>query len=887
MGNLIYRRVFADPAALRLMLAGRKPDVDDIKRRVFVMERQSDHRRPDHFYKGYLEHRVGKARNFVDLINVTLGGIGDHHLEWTRGRAAVKLQEFEHWQHGLPFFSPLAVAVHWLRRHLPESARSTVAARRRELEASLLYSALLSPVLPGPEELIRRDGLNEMHMHLTGSTELDIVWIDAVQRPEVYRDELEKAFASAHMFKELYDQIDLGLDAAEIHYRLAVARNVRWSITRRLLGRSLAKVQFEGGRTEELTSSRSYHRARHRVEGLRPDNELTDWSSNSETLNACLTTTLIPPPGFSIACHPVEGLYSENELAGVTPLHKEALWLWHCFDALEQLPADDAEDIALGLYFSFLTLTLVARLTVQQVDEFGFDQFQKYTLAGAREPVEAHYAARFRQLGVSNDGDHDHLEGRFSPKETVGKNADLLESIVHGYLDYRGCGRAKLFRAMASIVPACLTGGSCSCRHGRIPRMKLGLVAHFIKKEDKPLDKVRRWSHACRHQELRTDLETRGHAFLGLMQRSPAARHFITGIDAAANELHAPPETFAPLFRMVRRARLPHASYHAGEDFRHLVSGIRAVVEAVEFLDLRNGDRVGHATALGIDPALWLEEIGPRLMLKVEDALDDAVFAYHRLSKSAAHIEAALRLEALIGELQLRIYRRHVPIPLLVEEWRMRTLDARLATMPEVTLITRGEVDDAAKMAQQAPAAFDRLCRATLSRGRRAEITALKEAFVRAPQAFRLFQERHLLETRRRGAEIIEVRISDYDERALHALQMDAISLLNSRNVIIETLPTSNVRISYYDSYKQHHLFRWLGVAQRPSLPDTVVPTVCVGSDDTGIFSTSLRNEYAHIYLTLVDSFGLSADQAMTYLEQLNRNGRVYRFHESMPAANI
>ena len=82
---------------------------------------------------------------------------------------------------------------------------------------------------------------------------------------------------------------------------------------------------------------------------------------------------------------------------------------------------------------------------------------------------------------------------------------------------------------------------------------------------------------------------------------SPFAK-YIVGIDAAASEFDAPPEVFAPAFRYLKRNGFKHFTYHAGEDFYHLLGGLRCIYEAVDFLNLSYGDRIGHATAAGISP---------------------------------------------------------------------------------------------------------------------------------------------------------------------------------------------------------------------------------------------------------------------------------------------
>jgi hypothetical protein len=106
-------------------------------------------------------------------------------------------------------------------------------------------------------------------------------------------------------------------------------------------------------------------------------------------------------------------------------------------------------------------------------------------------------------------------------------------------------------------------------------------------------------------------------------------------------------------------------------------------------------------------------------------------------------------------------------------------------------------------------------------------------------------------------------------------MQNEVLGEMHERKVIIETLPTSNVRISVYTKLAQHHLFRWLGLTDlRPPVPVTVV----VGSDDPGIFSTNLRNEYAHILWELDALCDGTALVAEDVLARLARNGKTYRF---------
>ena len=88
--------------------------------------------------------------------------------------------------------------------------------------------------------------------------------------------------------------------------------------------------------------------------------------------------------------------------------------------------------------------------------------------------------------------------------------------------------------------------------------------------------------------------------------------------------------------------------------------------------------------------------------------------------------------------------------------------------------------------------------------------------------------------------ELSEVRTTKLEEAPLLEIQDLIPGNFNDAGVAIQTVPSSNVRISIYHNLSEHHMFRWLGLTGEPLRNR---PVVCVGSDDTGIFSTSPRNE--------------------------------------------
>lgn len=832
MSALIYQRAFCDTFGLRILAEGRVPEIADVKRRIFVAERRSDTGRPDHFYKNYLDERLQDVTGLHQLPGVVLSKLAERFITRVGDRLHIRTEAFADWQELLPRISPLAVIVAFLvdEERGPRFGQDP----RRWLAREIGDTALLCPRQPELEHLIERDGLNELHMHLNGSTELDILWSDAVRFPDRYLYELEDARAKACVSTgELYDQIELGLSPFEYYRRLRSARRIR----------HLAAALL-----------------RSRIAGAEDPVSLPQLLAAMDTRRRDSTCPVVA--GLALGQAPISQIHRGPP---APPLIEEAAFLYILLQGL-RLPGGPDRRLGLALYFNLLVQTQLAQIAVQQTDQIGFDQFQKFTDIGVRERLERGYEARFRQLnGAAPHRTLRHVEGRLAPKNDVASLLELIGRIVDGWLGFRGCPRRKNALGLAGAAPGCLTANcpsSCRGASGR-PDAELALVLHFIKKRSPRLGGQQ---PQALDMALRADLRVQAQVVREVVERSGFVRQILRGIDAASNELHAPPEAFAPTFRYLRRHGLQHATFHVGEDFVHLVSGIRACAEAKAVLPLGPGDRMGHATALGISPELWISRMGKKLMIGVGEHLDNLVYAHARLSAQAKTATEAQRLESEIALLSARIYGVPQPPALLYNAWMLRTLD-----ILEVLELERGTANtsDTEVLANAAAAKARSLNTPT----RRVEVQRIATAAQDHPHAYQLFRHRH------RNSKLITARI-EIDAAwlpvsALTALQADVLDDLARTGVAIETLPTSNVRISFYERLDEHHLFRWLNLTG--NVFDSM-PAICVGSDDAGIFATSLRNEYAAIHDVLRRQLSRRPEEAMSIIERLNRNGAAWRF---------
>lgn len=494
--------------------------------------------------------------------------------------------------------------------------------------------------------------------------------------------------------------------------------------------------------------------------------------------------------------HPYKTILGED----ASPLILESLFYMRIFDYLSANPNDDS--IAGAFHYYLLILGLCNRLLVQQQSAFGFDQFQKYTLNNIRDFSEqTTYNQRFSQLAGNDLMNINHIEGRFSPKNDINGNISIIDKIATGF------SALELRQTHAGVHPSTLS-----------------LIAHFIKKKDSP-DAI------VRFHNLRTELNQKTAALIALLNTKGRHARMIKGVDAAANELYTPPYVFAASFGRLRQCGVQHFTFHAGEDYFHILTGLRSIYEAIDFLDMQPGDRIGHATAAGVDVDLWRANIGEKMLMRREEYMDDLVFAYYLITeckeKSLEHLlpNISLKVEKYASE----IYPSSYGISDLIAAWKMRKTD---------------------------PFADDKSGNQT-------------------PRAAEIYQYYLSQEVRMKGQEIISIDTYDiFSGPDIIRLQQLLLENMHQKQIVIETLPTSNVIIGQHHGFETYHLYNWY----KWSKEGLKMPAIVVGCDDAGIFATNIYNEYCHIYCMLTFDKGISHHEAITYIERLVHNAKVYAF---------
>lgn len=784
-----------DKASLRDYSQGKLVSLGDVKRRLLLLERSENNSIPDHYYRLNQEQSFGKIESLSEVFTEGLADLSAKYLEMSGNRIYVKQCMQTQWQELITYIPPLILQAAFLHHSVP-----IVTIEHKEILEyystyilpNFRFTALPHPYVPQLEHYISHsNGLHDLHMHLNGSTEIDLVWQDLLFNPDKAQNSLSSNEDNEKV-KEQSEQEGLLECGMSLFEMLKSARQIRETIFNTMFP------------CDEKDSSPD----------LKSDN-------NHKSIQDLLQELLYETRDASIY-HPFIYLFSESNKKPETWMPLEALMYVLTLRYLQEKPKECMASI---FHFYLLIQGVANRMLVQQTHQFGFEQFQKVTLNDLRGNSEREYHVRFLQLHGNDYRNIRYIEGRFSPKKTQTENESLLHSINEGW--------EKLVRKLERqrIV-----------KNDNLPT--LNLIAHFIKEKDKDPDKY------IRHKKLRTSIRDKASVLGYMLDNKSSYVKNLVAVDAASSEFDTPPEVFAPTFRFLRCNGVKHFTYHAGEDFFHIISGLRAIYEAVEFCDLRNGDRIGHATAMGVSTVLWKNCIGEKILIRQGEYMDDLVFAYHLITSSKTYTltKYLAALESKIYELSYKIYGKSYPLSIIVESWLLRKF------CPVQLSALYRENDQSIDFYNE---------------------EGLRNVVENKKEAIELLERYHCSDNKTKYDEIIEVEIEEiFDLSELELLQKCMLKYLHDKEIVIETLPTSNIRIGMHRNYTTYHLWNWMKWRKEGNS----IPPIVIGTDDAGIFATNIYNEFANIYCHLTCERDMGHVETMQFLEELDKNGQIYKF---------
>lgn len=443
-------------------------------------------------------------------------------------------------------------------------------------------------------------------------------------------------------------------------------------------------------------------------------------------------------------------------------------------------------------------------------------------------------------------------------------------------------------------------------------------VCHFIKEADRDIGKSF-YEDRCRHYRKRQEIREQAEALLEFRRQAGDFAERLRGIDASSEEIGCRPEVFAQAFRFLKgmsvkqpdcidgvARRLPDLciTYHVGEDFLDILDGLRAIDEAVSFLNMRCGDRLGHALALGVSVEDWYHSKSGYVLIPQMDYLDNLVWLYSKIRKfQLAGFEDTLRyIEKRYDE-----YFRSIYLNNMDSSEMERVAESAASYYAKQGASNHYGSDryyfsintyyDSWKLRGDNPEYFTNgYFKLEPSLGVEWNEYGINKAFPENyrirynPETAYLFYTYHYNQkVKEEGNRRKEIKVNPCIIKAAQEVQRRMQSVIAHKGIGIETNPSSNLLIGTFKRYDLHPILNWynMGLVSDPEEASSCPQLqVSINTDDQGVFATYIENEYAYLALALEkqkDQKGKPKyNRTMIYqwLDNIRRMGLVQNFED-------
>lgn len=385
----------------------------------------------------------------------------------------------------------------------------------------------------------------------------------------------------------------------------------------------------------------------------------------------------------------------------------------------------------------------------------------------------------------------------------------------------------------------------------------LRVVVHFIKKKE-----LKDGDKSYRHYTLRHSLHKQMGEVIHSAQQNPYAKEqnvpILVGIDAAGAELNCRPEVFAPYFRWARVKGLANMTYHAGEDFYDVIDGLRTIDETMLFMEYQRGCRIGHGLALGVNTINYYSNRHYLAIMPRQYMLDNCVWLANKAKQCG--ITLSQGMQQFIGDTTHK---------LLSEIGYGETTDLYYYWQ---SMLLRGDA-----VMEDEPLTFPAFRLASKCND---SLCVQARSYKQAIELHERYETDHII--RERGAKPCEFKYPRSMCDDVFQLQEAMMKEVEERGVYIECNPSSNLKIGPFERYEDLAITRFLGVKE----PCKHHINVSINTDDRGVFSTSIHNEYSLIAIALIKARDEKGERIYTdgevysYIDKIIQNGQNQRFDE-------
>lgn len=468
------------------------------------------------------------------------------------------------------------------------------------------------------------------------------------------------------------------------------------------------------------------------------------------------------------------------------------------------------------------------------------------------------------RVGFKNFANYEELKSKFILKKFYPL---LYKAAIDGFIDYK-----KNRYIEARIVPKESVDEIEKSLHdiynslNEENKAKCSIIFHFIKRRDESYKNYK----PIRHNELRQEVKRKAFAIYNFRLKNENKDSLVgrvVGIDAANSEIYARPEVFAQAFRFLRghevfstehnRPNDLNITYHVGEDFLDVADGLRAVEEAMIFLGLENGDRLGHALALGTDVRKYYEKRYNTICETKQVLLDNFAWLHHKCIRLKGSVSLRGFLETMFHKYFRALYdekffEKSSRITRMFSEPDFDWVQFDDVETYYLSWLLRGNSPTFGKDFDYYDEMPDGIEKQWIYAGLNHH--AGVELASRNSNARQLYDMYHARTFADKSQAVDSFTIpkgyrDDFDE-LLEMIQEQLLCKIERKHIAIECNPSSNYKIGEMERYDQHPILRFFNYGlDTPYKPHNIA--VSINTDDQGVFSTSLEREYSLMALAM------------------------------------
>lgn len=689
-------------------------------------------------------------------------------------------------------------------------------------------------------------GVAENHMHLKGSApHFQISWISLVNNISK-RDQEFRSFYKTNSLREGINSI-LNTDISKIYLLISKAAIIRKEIFKRING--MASKEKFNTEMDNFLSIKSLEEMKiffpdiqHEISVLKHE---YSHKFDCEYVDYCIPRNLSS-----------DNFNDDLSVNSNILLYGERSFLYNCFKLIFTSKYKEIWDP----FLIYLTIKSKLRSEMIQVNErVGFSNFASYQDRKScfikKKTIYEKSIVNMAIKGSQKDQNIIKFEARIAPeknKHDYSKEIKKLDNFVD--LDLNG-SKANLILSKYNI---------------NVNHQGFFYVVHFIKEQDKfeNTNKICQdaknnfnefLENKPRNFTVRNNLKKQSLALVTLRNSNNKSKYRIRGIDAANYEIGCRPEVFSHCYRyfkeykidinysFIRKNDLPSLgfTYHVGEDYLDIIDGLRSIDEAIVFLDLKSGDRIGHGIALGIDIEDYYRSKKYSTILPKQDILDNCTWLYFKM------IEFNINEIKLLKELESLFYKY------------FREIFTNALMFRNNELIYSIKIDDyydSYKLRGDNPEVYydDRINMSNLTFWNSVSLRKNDEGLdmIRSNELSRnLYKAYHYdISVREKGVESDIFKVNSEFIKVVKQIQKCIQFQFVQKNIYIEANPSSNYLISSFKRFSKHPLTNFYNIGLTNSVNDINECNqlhVSINTDDQGVFATYLENEYALMALAL------------------------------------